>query len=142
MAWHGAGGVGGHSSGAGGYGRLGGVTLGDEILGAAFDRKVVSRFIPYLQPYRGWIILSFISMIVYTLTMIAPPYLIGLGIKAIIDGNGNALKLLGLLFAANAAANWAANYAQIYLMAKVGVNTLYDLRTKMFVHLVQADHEV
>jgi ATP-binding cassette subfamily B multidrug efflux pump len=137
MAWGGGGGMGmGMGMGMGRMAHSGeGTILDEDILGAAFDRKVLSRFFPFVLPYRGRITFSFVAMVIYTFTMVSPPYLIGWGLNTIIDGERDTLTLIGLLFAANAVANWGSNYFQIYSMAKVGTNVLYDLRTAMFAHL-------
>jgi ATP-binding cassette subfamily B protein len=94
------------------------------------------HLISLLRPYRGRVILMFVSLVVATAAALAPPYLAG---RAIDDGIGhndmNALTVIVIAFVAAALLNWAATYVQTYLINWVGQRALQDLRIEVFEHL-------
>lgn len=107
-----------------------------ETFGRIYDKRVISRILPYVRPYRRLALFAFIAMLVYTGSQVAIPYLIKLGIDGYVE-NGNMRGLLTVfgLFLGTALAGLAANYLQQMFMARVGLGVLYDLRRAMFAHL-------
>jgi len=108
----------------------------DDILGKAYDPRVMSRLLEYLQPYRGRIAFSFALMIVRAVSGLAGPYIIRLAIDEGITKSN--LAFLGQAVSAYLVVgvfNWLANFGQIYTMAWVGQNIIYTLRTRLFAHL-------
>ena len=107
-----------------------------ETFGRIYDKRVISRILPYVRPYRRLALFAFIAMLVYTGSQVAIPYLIKLGIDGYVE-NGNMRGLLTVfgLFVGTALAGLAANYLQQMFMARVGLGVLYDLRRAMFAHL-------
>ena len=94
------------------------------------------HLISLLRPYRGRVILMFISLVIATGAALAPPYLAG---RAIDDGikqqDMNALTVIVIAFVAAAILNWVATYLQTYLINWVGQRALQDLRVELFEHL-------
>lgn len=107
-----------------------------ETFGRIYDKRVITRILPYVRPYRRLAAFAFIAMLVYTGSQVAIPYLIKLGIDGYVE-NGNMRGLLTVfgLFVGTALAGLAANYLQQMFMARVGLGVLYDLRRAMFAHL-------
>ena len=103
--------------------------------GSVYDHRVVSRMAPFLGPYKLQVALALISMVVYTVTLVAAPWLISLGIDAVTGGNVSDLNWIALVFAVNALLGYATNWLQLVYMAKVGQGVLYALRTRVFSHL-------
>ena len=115
--------------------RAGGA-LDEETFGNAYDHKVVSRFIPYLWPYKGLIGIALVAMLVFTGTQLAVPWIAMIGIdRYITDGNLSGLTWVVAIFMANALLNWGANYAQQVALVSTGQGILYRLRRDMFAHL-------
>ena len=52
----------------------------EEFFGSVYDQKVILRLFPYIKPYTPLVIVSFVSMLVYTFTLVAVPWLIQWGI--------------------------------------------------------------
>ncbi len=76
------------------------------------------------------------ATLLFTATIIASPYLIGLAEnKYIIVGDLNGLTMIVLLFLGNAALNCGAYYTQIQAEARLGQGVLLKLRTQLFDHL-------
>jgi len=108
----------------------------DDILGKAYDPRVMSRLLEFLQPYRLRIAFAFVVMIVRAVSGLAGPYIIRLAIdEGIAKGNLNYLGLAVVAYLVAGAFNWVSNFGQIYTMAWVGQNIIYTLRTKLFAHL-------
>ncbi len=108
----------------------------EEIFGKALEPRVIRRMMPYILPYKHLAALSTASMLVYTATQVAVPWIIKVGIdNYIIRGNFSGLTWVMALFLLNAAVQWASNYAMYISMAKVGQGILYGLKRHMFTHL-------
>ncbi len=103
--------------------------------GAVYDHRVASRMVPFLGPYKLQVTIALISMVVYTGTLVAAPWLISLGIGAVTGGNMSDLNWIALVFAVNAVLGYATNWLQLVFMAKVGQGVLYALRIRVFGHL-------
>lgn len=130
MHWHGGG-------GPGGPGTLRGALddYEEAQLGKIYDQRVVTRLFKYLIPYKGQAGLGLASMLVYTFTSVATPWLVALAIGKITTGDLSSLNIIIGLFLINALVNWGAQYLQLRSMAYVSQGVLYDLRTQMFNHL-------
>ncbi len=109
----------------------------DEVFGTVYSQRVVLRMLPYILPYKHFAIIATFAMLVFTVTQVAVPWIIKLGIDDYIlgDGDFNGLTWVFGLFIGVAVLNWASNYGQQLAMAKVGQGILYGLRQKMFGHL-------
>ena len=57
----------------------------EEVYGSVYDQKVILRLFPYLKPYRKMVIIAAISMLIYTFTMVAVPWVIAKGIDGFIQ---------------------------------------------------------
>jgi ATP-binding cassette, subfamily B, bacterial len=94
------------------------------------------HLISLLRPYRGRVLLMFVSLVIATGAALAPPYLAG---RAIDDGirqqDLSALTVIVIAFVAAAILNWVATYLQTYLINWVGQRALQDLRVELFEHL-------
>ena len=120
----------------------------EEFFGSVYDQKVILRLIPYIKPYTPLVIVSLVSMLIYTFTLVAVPWLIQWGIDNPIKGGMEAfgrgesldehIRILNILFAVfviNALTNWGTNYLQQYAMQRVGQGVLFRLRRALFGHV-------
>jgi len=106
------------------------------IYGKVYNSQVISRLIKYLIPHKLKVALATVATLVYTLTTVAVPFLIGMAINDFIStGNLVGLNLIVLLFVGNGLLTWGANYTQLRLEAIVGQNVLLKLRSQVFNHL-------
>ena len=89
-----------------------------------------------LRPYRGRVIVAFVSLVLATAASLAPPYLAKLAIDdGITPGDLSALNLIVAAFIVAALLYWGATYLQTYLTGWVGQRALQDLRLRIFTHL-------
>src|SRR5215212_9950872 len=113
-----------------------GVVQEDEILGKAYDSRLMGRLLSYLRPYRWPMVGAFLLIFATGATDLVPPYLTKLAIDQYIvpqqaDG---LLWVFGVLLGA-LALNFVFRYAQNYLMQVIGQRVMYDLRVQVFSHL-------
>ena len=86
--------------------------------------------------YRGRTMLAVASLVVATLTALAPPLLAKLAIDdGITGGDLEALTFFAILFVVAGLANLLASMAQTYFTGWTGERILADLRNKLFRHL-------
>ena len=122
--------------------------LDEEYFGSVYDQKVILRLLPYIKPYSFLVIVSLIAMLIYTVTLVAVPWLIHWGIdnpikegmeafgkEEPLDDHIRVLNILFIVFIANALINWGTNYLQQYAMQKVGQGVLFRLRRALFGHV-------
>lgn len=109
----------------------------DEIVfGKPYDSRVVSRITRYFTPYKVVLLLTIAATLLYTVTIVANPYMVRTAEnKYIITGNLGGLNLLILFFLGNALFNLAAYYTQIRAEARLGQSILLKLRSQLFDHL-------
>ena len=132
-----------HGHGGGGGG--GGFFQEDEILGKAYDARLMRRLLGYIRPYAPWVVIALVLLLVLSATQIAPPiiakFIIDSAIGPVIAGEigreeGLArLGLLGMAYVAVLTANALARYGQSLITAMVGQRAMYDLRLELFRHL-------
>ena len=108
----------------------------ENILGKAYDNKVVMRLFSYLSGNYKYAILSLIAVIIYTIANVCIPLFIMLCIvQGINNGGVTALHVIGIGFLFLTLIHFGANYLQFVFVAKVGQEILYALRLHMFNHL-------
>ncbi|MGB4860868.1 MAG: ABC transporter ATP-binding protein [Tepidiformaceae bacterium] len=134
-------------SGAGGWSTgIGGQGMGprsarnadgwdDDILGKAYDGQVVRRILPYLKPYKWQAALAVFCMITTAISSFIQPLLIGLTVKAGVNGNTDRVWwLLGIMIG-TAGITWLSAYTQLLTTAWMGNRLLLQLRTEMYDHM-------
>jgi ATP-binding cassette subfamily B multidrug efflux pump len=110
----------------------------EEIFGAAFDRKVVRRFMTFVRPYRRSVSIAVLAVLVFTGTQLAIPLVVRRVIDdAILVGNGSSalLSIALAVFAAVISINFVANWLQDWLVGWTGERVIFDLRRAMFSHM-------
>src|SRR5437868_4366945 len=117
----------------------------DELLGKAYDARLMRRLLGYLRPYRGLVIIALLIILGISVTEAAPPVLA----KFIVDNaiapavNGQIgtdeglarLAPLGIAYIAVLLLSSGLRYAQTMLASYVGQKAMYDLRVQLFAHL-------
>ena len=110
--------------------------IDEEVFGSVYDQRVVLRLLPYIWPFKKLVIIATISMLIYTSTQVAVPWIIHIAIDSyIIPGNLTGLSWIFGIFITIAAVNWITNFTQQFSMEKVGQGVLYNLRGDVFRHV-------
>ncbi len=108
----------------------------DDLLGKAYDGRLLRRLFGFVTPYRGRLIAAVILMIVTSLLGVAGPWIIGQAIDTgIRAGSLERLRWWTLLFIGVAVVEWITNRSRIAIMAYVGTRVVADIRSRLFRHL-------
>jgi ATP-binding cassette subfamily B protein len=141
MAMFGGAGAGGWSTGIGGQtqgpNRAGRGADGwdDEYLGKAYDSQVVRRILPYLRPYKKHAFLAFACMVTSAISSFIQPLLIGLTVKAGVQGDTHQVWVLLAIMVGAACVTWLSTYIQLLTTAWMGNRLLLQLRSEMYDHM-------
>ena len=112
----------------------------DEILGKAYDARLMRRLFVYLRPYWRQVLLALAAIIVGAAGQLAQPYLIKTAIdKHIATGRLEGLDTLALLFLAILVTGFAFEYLQTWTMQLTGQRVMFDLRMAIYGHLQTLD---
>ncbi len=108
----------------------------DEILGAAYDARLMRRLLGYVRPYRGAVVGAVVLLLLTSAVSLAGPYLVRVAIdEHIAPRRLDGLALVILAYFAALVAGFILRYAQTYVMQRVGQRAMYDLRMELFSHL-------
>lgn len=108
----------------------------NEIVGRAYDRGLMTRFIRYLAPYR-WQVLGALSLLpLMAAAKLAQPWLIKLAIdRHIMTGRIEGLPLLALWFLLLIIGESLLTYLEVWLLQQLGQRVMQDLRLELFAHV-------
>ncbi len=112
----------------------------DEILGKAYDGRLMRRLLTYLRPYWTYVGVAFAAIIVDTGAALAQPYLI----KVAIDRDIAARDVAGLwqlawLYVAVLVAAFVSEYVQTWTLQMTGQRIMFDLRREIYGKLQRLD---
>jgi ATP-binding cassette, subfamily B, multidrug efflux pump len=108
----------------------------DEIVGKAYDRRLMGRFLRYLRPYKGLVLVTLLLLPPAAAAKLAQPYLIKIAIdKHIVAGRMEGLPLLALVYLLLILGDGLLTYLQVYLLQYLGQRVMLDLRMDLFAHL-------
>ncbi len=105
----------------------------EELLGKAYDARLMKRLIRYLQPYR-WQVVGAIAVTII-ISMLGPlrPLLLKIAIDSYIaKGDFNGLTTIILLLVASVVFQAAVQYVQTIITQWIGQKTIYNLRQEIF----------
>jgi len=121
----------------------------EEVLGKAYDSRLMKRLLTYLRPYRWQVGVSLIAILFKAVADVLGPYLVAVEIDRYLAPTHKPSPLdsflsekpltgiaeiaavyVGLLVAA-----FLLEYVQIYLMQWTGQMVMFDLRSQIFRHL-------
>jgi ATP-binding cassette subfamily B multidrug efflux pump len=116
------------------------VTHDDEVIGKAYDSRLMRRLMTYLRPYRSQVALAVVAIIGHSVLELAPPYLT----KIVIDTYIPARDLSGLagiaaIYLAVLTGSFGLEYLQTWTMQATGQRIMFDLRMQMMTHLHRLD---
>ncbi len=108
----------------------------EEILGKAYDGRLMRRLLTYLRPYRRRVVLSVLLLLVVTVLQLAGPILVQIAIdKYIAVGDNAGLARISLLYFGILVTAFALGYLQFLTMQIIGQKVQYDIRMQVFRHL-------
>ena len=112
----------------------------DEVLGKAYDARLMRRLLGYMRPYRARIGLAFMAILGLSLVQLAPPYLTKVAIDThIAAGDVDGLTPLALLLLGVLAASYVLEAVQTWTLQVTGQRIIFDLRRQIHAHLQRLD---
>ena len=108
----------------------------DEILGKAYDGRLVRRLLPYLLPYRRRSVIALALLLGTGVLDLSGPYLTKIAIdRYIVPHKPAGLWVILLLYLGALIVGFAMRYGENYFMQFVGQRVMYDLRNEIFGHI-------
>ena len=122
----------------------------EEVLGKAYDARIMKRLLGYLRPYRALVLFSLVSIFFYSGLATLGPFFTKVAVDKYLRHTTDqptfldpylsadpftgipqlaALYLLGLVL------GFAFQYAQTFAMQITGQKVMFDMRTEIFAHL-------
>jgi ATP-binding cassette, subfamily B, multidrug efflux pump len=112
----------------------------EEVLGKAYDARLMRRLLTYLRPYWRQVLLALVAILAGAAGQLAQPYIIKTAIdQHIATGRLEGLDRLAILFLFILVASFAAEYLQTWTMQLTGQQIMFDLRMAIYRHLQRLD---
>jgi ATP-binding cassette, subfamily B, multidrug efflux pump len=108
----------------------------EEVLGKAYDARLMRRLITYLRPYKGVVALAFLLIIFESALETAFPWLTKIAIDNYIgQGNFTGLAWIAAISCGVLVIKFFAEAMQTLTLQRTGQKIMYDMRTQIFTHL-------
>jgi len=108
----------------------------DEVLGKAYDSKLMRRLLRYIKPYKKYVIFAILLNIIVAALGPVRPYLTKIAVDDyIVNSDYTGLLYIGLALFASLILQAVIQYFLTYYTQYLGQRTLYDLRTQIFNHI-------
>jgi ATP-binding cassette subfamily B protein len=127
----------------------------EEVLGKAYDGRLMRRLLGYMRPYRKLVGLSLLFLLFQSALQVLGPLLTKMAVDRylapvpnrvftfldpLLPANPHAgIPRLGLLYLGVLVGSFAAEFAQTYLMQYTGQLAMFDLRRQLMEHLQRLD---
>jgi ATP-binding cassette, subfamily B, multidrug efflux pump len=125
----------------------------EEVLGKAYDSRLMKRLLSYLQPYKWQVIGALVAIVLKALADVVGPYLTRTAIdkylasanasgarQSVLDRWLSSQPLVGIaqiaaIYVLLLLLSFVFEYVQTYLMQWTGQQAMFDLRSQIFRHL-------
>jgi ATP-binding cassette subfamily B multidrug efflux pump len=108
----------------------------EEVLGKAYDSRLMKRLLTYLRPYKQYVIAAVVALTTNAGFQLAQPYLTKVAIDRYIKaGDLQGVSLIALLFFIALAGSFVCEFAETWLMQMIGQRVMLDLRSQIYEHL-------
>ena len=123
----------------------------DEVLGKAYDARLMRRLLAYTRPYWPWILLSVLMLLIITVTELARPYLVSVAIdnhlsqvtagyvagqaSQVLEGHLRAVVRIALILLGLQVTAFVLRFGQLYVLQWTSQRIIFDMRQEIFHHL-------
>jgi ATP-binding cassette subfamily B multidrug efflux pump len=112
----------------------------DDVLGKAYDARLMRRLLQYLRPYWRSVVAALVTIVVGGAASLVQPYLIKVAIDRYIAAHRlDGLNQLAIVYLAVLVVAFVAEYAQTWTMQLTGQRIMFDLRMAIYGHLQRLD---
>ena len=125
----------------------------EEVLGKAYDARLMRRLLAYLKPYRLQVVIALVAIVLKAGADVLGPYLTKVAIDKYLahkPGAGHSfldrflssqpltgIAQIGMAYIALLSFSFLLEFAQTYLMQWTGQKVMFDLRSQIYRHLQQ-----
>jgi ATP-binding cassette subfamily B protein len=125
----------------------------EEILGKAYDSRLMRRLLAYLRPYWRMTLFALVAILLFGVLQAVPPYLLKVEVDRYLDPTARAqlprflssflssnplagiTQIALVLFLPSVFLTFGLEFAQAFAMQVVGQRVMYDMRKQLFAHL-------
>ena len=108
----------------------------EEVLGKAYDSRLMRRLITYLRPYKRYVALALVLILFESLLEVTFPWLTKIAIDQYIRAaNMAGLGTIALVYAVLLLVRFVSASAETYVLQNTGQKIMYDMRMQVFRHL-------
>jgi ATP-binding cassette subfamily B protein len=122
----------------------------EEVLGKAYDGRLMRRLLTYLRPYKWYVFVALVSIVLKSALDVLGPYLTKIAIDKYLAKAPNAhswigdklssrpltgIAQIGGLYIGILVFTFTLEFIQTYLMQWTGQKVMFDLRSQIFRHL-------
>lgn len=112
----------------------------DEVLGKAYDVRLMRRLLRYLRPYWRQVLVALVAIVGSSALQLAQPYLMKVAIDDYIAaGNLEGLGLIAAFYLAVLVAGFLLEYLQTWTLQNTGQKIMFDMRMEIYGHLQRLD---
>ncbi len=112
--------------------------LDDEILGKAYDHRLMKRLLKFTKPYRPQLLICVLISLLLSLTGLYRPYLSKMAIDNYISPrNMNGFVSIIILFICLIITEITLRFVYSYISGEVGQNVMFDLRIRLYNHIMK-----
>jgi ATP-binding cassette subfamily B multidrug efflux pump len=122
----------------------------EEVLGKAYDGRLMRRLLTYLRPYKWHVVVALAAIILKSVLDVLGPFLTKIAIDKYLAKSPNShswigdrlsgaplkgIAQIGALYVGILVFTFALEFIQTYLMQWTGQKVMFDLRSQIFRHL-------
>ena len=127
----------------------------EEVLGKAYDSRLMRRLLVYMRPYWKLVVVSLIFLLAQSVLQVIGPLITKVAVDRYLDPSPQSrptlldpllpadpwmgLGKLGLLYRAGIGGTFVTEFVQMYLMQYTGQLAMFDLRRQLMEHLQRLD---
>jgi len=127
----------------------------EEVLGKAYDSRLMRRLVVYLGPYKGYIAVSLVCLLCYSVLQVCGPLLTKIAVDRYLVPDAHrvptwiepylatdrwkGITQVSLLYLAVLLGGMVSQFGEAYLMQYVGQRAMFDLRRQLMTHLQRLD---
>jgi ATP-binding cassette subfamily B protein len=113
-------------------------TADDDVVGKAYDGRLMKRLVRYLAPYKLQVAVSAVAIVLKAGSTVLGPYFV----KVAVDNyfaptHGKHSWLFAALYLASLGLIFGLEFVQTYMMQWTGQKIMFDLRSQIFRHIQQ-----
>jgi ATP-binding cassette, subfamily B, multidrug efflux pump len=114
--------------------------MDEDVVGKAYDARLMRRLLRYLRPYGGHAALALTAIIASSMLQLAQPYLMKLAIDRYIpSGSMDGINRIALWYFLILIGSFVLEFTQTWLLQNTGQRIMFDMRMEIYAHLQRLD---